>query len=66
MEEKASIYYNEYRSFERTRLEVAGMRIRLVLLCVLCMLLTGCGYWIVEDAPVQVGSAVVRTTSIPE
>ena len=42
------------------------MKIRLALLCVLCTLLTGCGYWIVEDAPVQVGSPVVCTTAIPE
>ena len=43
------------------------MKIRLaLLLCMLCLLLTACGYWIVEDAPVQVGSAVVRTTAIPE
>jgi len=43
------------------------MKIRLALLvCMLSLLLTSCGYWIVEDAPVQVGSAVVRTTSIPE
>ena len=43
------------------------MKIRLALLvCMLCLLLTACSYWIVEDAPVQVGSAVVRTTSIPE
>jgi len=43
------------------------MKIRLVLLvCVLSLLLTGCGYWVVEDAPVQVGSSLVRTTSVPE
>ena len=43
------------------------MKIRLaLLLCMLCVLLTACGYWIVEDAPVQVGSAVVRATSVPE
>lgn len=43
------------------------MKIRLaLLLCMLCLLLTACGYWIVEDAPVQVGSAVVRTTSVPK
>ena len=35
-----------------------------MLLCVLCMLLTGCGYWLVEDAPVQVGSPVVRQAPV--
>lgn len=43
------------------------MRMKLaLLLCLLSMLLTACGYWIVEDAPVQVGSAMVSATSIPE
>lgn len=37
-----------------------------LLLCLLSMLLTACGYWIVEDAPVQVGSPVVRATSVPQ
>ena len=39
--------------------EVYGaMRFRLaLLLAALAVLLTGCGYWVVEDAPVQVGSA---------
>lgn len=33
-------------------------RIRLVLVLLLtAVLLSGCGYWVVEDAPVQVGSA---------
>ena len=34
------------------------MRIRLALLLLAtAVLLSGCGYWVVEDAPVQVGSA---------
>lgn len=34
------------------------MRKRLILLLVLlAFALTGCSYWVVEDAPVQVGSA---------
>ena len=43
------------------------MKLRLALLiCLIACMLSACGYWVVEDAPVQVGSAVVRTTSIPE
>ena len=37
-----------------------------LLLCLLSLMLTACGYWIVEDAPVQVGSSVVRTESVSE
>lgn len=37
-----------------------------LLLCILSMLLTACGYWIVEDAPVQVGSSAVRPASVSE
>ena len=34
------------------------MRFRLALLLLACaVLLSGCGYWVVEDTPVQVGSA---------
>ena len=29
-------------------------------------LLGGCGYWAVEEAPVQVGDAVIRVTQVPE
>lgn len=37
------------------------MKIRLAaLLCLIALLLSGCGYWVVEDAPVQVGSAAVQ------
>ena len=42
------------------------MKIRLALLCALCMLLTGCGYWVVEEAPIQVGSPVIHASSVPE
>ena len=37
-----------------------------LLLCLLSMLLTACGYWIVEDNPVQVGSSVVHMASVSE
>ena len=37
------------------------MKIRLaLLLCALMLLLCGCGYWVVEDAPVQVGHAYLE------
>ena len=40
------------------------MRFRLALLLIaVAVLLTGCGYWVVEDAPVQVGSAYVSSAS---
>lgn len=42
------------------------MKLRLaLLLCVLSLLLTGCGYWLVEDAPIQVGNPVVHATLAP-
>lgn len=43
------------------------MRLRLmVLLCALALLLGGCGYWIVEDAPEQVGNALLTSSpSLP-
>ncbi len=41
-----------------------AMRFKLaLLLAVVAVLLTGCGYWIVEDAPVLVGSA--HCTQVP-
>lgn len=45
--------------------EVYGsMRLRLAMLLIAtAVLLTGCGYWVVEDAPVQVGSAYVSSGS---
>ena len=37
------------------------MKMRLALMItLLALLLSGCSYWVVEDAPVQVGSSVVR------
>lgn len=34
------------------------MKIRLaLLLCLLTVLLTACGYWIVEDVPMQIGAS---------
>ena len=45
--------------------EVYGsMRLRLAMLLIAtALLLSGCGYWVVEDAPVQVGSAYVSSGS---
>ena len=40
------------------------MRLRLMLLLLAtAVLLSSCGYWVVEDAPVQVGSAYVSSAS---
>lgn len=37
------------------------MKIRLAaLICLIALLLSGCAYFLVEEAPVQVGSAVVQ------
>ena len=42
------------------------MRFRLaLLLAALAVLLTGCGYWVVEDAPVQVGAPAAQSTLPP-
>ncbi len=41
--------------------EVRSMRFRFIaLLLAIVLLLTGCGYLLVEDAPVQVGSSLVQ------
>lgn len=43
------------------------MKLRLIaLLALLCLLLGGCSYWVIEEAPVQVGSAYIRATAAPE
>lgn len=43
------------------------MKIRLaVLICLLAAMLCACSYHLVEDEPVQVGSAVIRQTAMPE
>jgi len=37
------------------------MKIRLAaLICLIALLLSGCSYFLVEEAPVQVGSAMVH------
>lgn len=37
------------------------MRVRLLaLLILLAVLLSGCGYWVVEERPVQIGSAIAQ------
>ena len=38
----------------------------LLLIAALVPLLGGCGYWAVEEAPVQVGNSVIRATQFPE
>ena len=38
------------------------MRSLLALLVLLALLLGGCGYWAVEEAPITVGDAVIRPT----
>ena len=41
------------------------MKRRLALLAaVIALLLSGCGYHIVEEAPVQVGSSIASTSSV--
>lgn len=36
-----------------------------MLLVLLALALSGCSYWVVEDAPVQVGSAYLQPTEHP-
>ena len=37
------------------------MKIRLaILICLISCMLSACGYWVIEEAPVQVGSSVVQ------
>ena len=45
--------------------EVGALRSLLALLVLLALLLGGCGYWAVEEAPVQVGNPVIRVTPTP-
>lgn len=41
------------------------MRVRLfALLILLAVLLSGCGYWVVEERPVQIGSAVAQENAL--
>lgn len=41
------------------------MKIRLaVLVCLVAVLLSGCSYWVVEEAPVQVGSPVMSKSAM--
>ena len=43
------------------------MKLRLaILLLALALLLCGCGYWAVEEAPIQVGDSVILITPVPE
>ena len=43
------------------------MRLRLaLLLAAMAVLLTGCGYWVVEESPVQIGSAVLQENALNE
>ena len=58
MDECDSIYYNG--SYRMILSEGLPMKMRLALMIILtALLLGGCSYWVVEDAPVQVGSSVV-------
>ena len=41
------------------------MKRLIALLVGLMLLLSACGYWPVEEAPVQVGDAVIRLTPTP-
>ena len=37
------------------------MKMRLALMIILAaLMLSACGYWVVEDAPVQIGSSTVQ------
>ena len=36
-----------------------------LMIAALVPLLSGCGYWAVEEASVQVGDAVIRVTQVP-
>ena len=42
------------------------LRALFALLLAALALLVGCGYWVIEDAPIQVGDAIVRVTQAPE
>jgi len=38
------------------------MKIRLMLLvCMLAVMLSACSYWVIEEAPVQVGQSTVQS-----
>ena len=42
------------------------MRIKLLIVLLAALtLLSGCGYWALEEAPIQVGDAVIRITPVP-
>ena len=57
-----------YKIYKRDDLELSRTRklaLVMSLLLLAAALLSGCGYWAVEAASVQVGDAVVRVTQVP-
>lgn len=65
MDFPTGVYYNLFWNLFET-MEVHAVKVRLALmLCALALMLSGCGYWLVEDAPVRVGSPEIRATLPP-
>ena len=66
MDESFSIYYNG-RSVYIAYRGYAAMKIRLaILIGLIAVMLTACGYWVVEESPVQIGSAVLQENALNE
>lgn len=64
MDKSSNIVYNK---IQKIPWRFVHMKFRLALLiCILALMLTACGRWIVEDVHVQVGDPVVRTTPVSQ
>lgn len=62
MDEFCSIYYNVCCLYSGIYWRFVPVKIRLAaLLLIITLLLASCGYWVVEDAPVQVGRSTIQS-----
>lgn len=62
MDESFSIYYNGSCLYYGINWRFVPMKIRLMLLvCMLAVMLSACSYWVIEEAPVQVGQSTVQS-----
>lgn len=62
MDEFYPIYYNVSCLYSGINWRFVPVKIRLAaLLLIITLLLTACSYWVVEEAPVQVGQSTIQS-----
>ena len=62
MDEFYPIYYNVSCLYSGINWRSVPVKIRLAaLLLIITLLLTACSYWVVEEAPVQVGQSTIQS-----